>query len=161
MSHFSLTTSNWVCLGVGAALSYGASRLWRVFGRLAQARQAHMMMKMGSGGGQASDLLPGDIRAAIQASPVVQQPRAGKSYHGMTVQWRVTFESAFASGVFTVRLMCWDRGNFPWVVCDVRRGRYPQMEGMLKHTPFWISGRITKIEGDQIFLNKVQLGFED
>ena len=161
MSHFSLTASNWIGIGIGVALSYGASLIGRMFKTLAQARQAHVMGKTVRGSGPGSTLLPGEIITAIQKAPVIQQPHAARVYHGMNVRWRVTFESAFTSGLTTMRLMCQDRGNFPWVICDVRKGKYPQLAGMLKHTPFWLSGHINRIEADEIYLRGVSLSFED
>ena len=161
MPHFAPTASNWVYLGLGIALSYGFSLARRLLGPLAQARQAHVLGKAASVGGPGSALLPSEIMAAIQNSPVMQQSQATIAYHGMNVRWRVSFESAFPSGLTTLRLMCQDRGDYPWVLCDIRRGKYPQLAGMPPHTQFWMSGRIAGIKGDQIFLRGVSLSFDE
>ena len=91
----------------------------------------------------------------------MQQGRAGKAYDGAMICWQVSFESAFPSGLFTLRLMCQDQGNYPWVICDVRRGKYPQLSGLLPHAPLTIQGRIHQIKSDEIFLRQVSLSFPE
>jgi hypothetical protein len=71
----------------------------------------------------------------------------------------VSLEAAFPSGLTTLRVMCQDRGAYPWVVCDVRRGRYPQLRTLEKHAPLWILGQIARIQGDEITLRHVSLEF--
>ena len=164
MSQFAPSASDWAYLAVGAALGYGVPRVWRALTSRAPLLTGSPVIKAGPGGlapGAGSDLLPSDIITAIGQCPPVQQDRAARSYHGVDIRWRVTLESAFTSGLTTERLMCQDRGNFPWVICDVRRGKYPQLAALPPHAPFWISGRITSIQGDQIFLRGVRLSFEE
>lgn len=149
-------------MGVGAALSYGASQARRVLTVAGQARRAGVMGRTASGAGTLSDLRPRDIRAAIQQAPVMQQSRAANAYIGAKVCWRVSFESAFPSGLLTLRLMCQDQGDWPWVICDVRRGKYPQLSGLLPHAPLTIQGRIHHVTtADEIYLNKVTLSFPE
>ena len=164
MPHFVPSASGWACLAVGAALGYGVPRIWQTVTSRPPFLAKSTVVRAGPGGltaSAASGLLPSDIMAAINQSPPVQQALAARSYRGVNVRWRVTLESAFPSGLTTVRLMCQDRGNFPWVICDVRRGKYPQLAALPPHAPFWISGRIASIQGDQIFLRGVYLSFEE
>ena len=42
--------------------------------------------------------LPAELLAALQTVPLRQQPRAGKTYYGMGVRWRVAFQSVVVSG---------------------------------------------------------------
>lgn len=156
-----VTAADWGFMGLGAVLFYGASQMRRVLTAGAQARRVGVMGTVPVGAGALSELLPSDIMAAINQAPVMQQGRAGKSYERAMVCWQVSFESAFATGPFSLRLMCQDRGNFPWVNCDVRRGKYPQLSGLLPHAPLTIQGRIYKIKPDEIFLHKVTLSFPE
>ena len=156
----SVTTSDWLFMGLGAALFYGASQLRRVLTVGAQARRAGVV---GATASRAvlSELRPADIYAAIKQAPVMQQGQAAKAYAGATVCWPVSFESAFSSGPFTLRVMCQDRGNFLWVICDVRRGKYPPLSGLLPHAPLTVQGRIHQIKSDEIFLRQVSLSFPE
>ncbi len=154
-----VTASDWGFMGIGAALFYGASQMRRVLTAGTQARQAGVTGQAAPGAGALTELLPSDIMAAIKQAPVMQQGRAGKAYDGAMVCWQMSFESAFPSGLFTLRLMCQDRGDFPWVICDVRRGKYPPLSGLLPHAPLTIQGRIYKIKPDEIYLHKVTLSF--
>ncbi len=156
-----VTATDWVFMGIGAALFYGASQIRRVLTAGAQARRAGVMGTVSPAAGPLTERLPSDIMSAIKQAPVMQQGRAGKAYDGATVSWQVSFESAFPSGLLTLRVMCQDRGNYPWVICDVRRGKYPQLSGLLPHAPLTIQGRIYKIKPDEIFLHKVTLSFPE
>ena len=84
---------------------------------------------------------PSEIQAALQAIPLMQQPQAVKSCLGMDVRWQVTFE-------------------YPWVLCDVHKAKYPQLNNLVQHTPLWVSGHISKIYGDEFTLKNVRLEFE-
>ena len=110
--------------------------------------------------GYALEPLPSQIYAEIQAIPVMQQPRAIKGYYGLGVRWQVTFESAIVLGPVSIRLMCQDRGNYPWVLCDVHKRQYPQLNTLVKHAPLWVSGQISKIEGDEFILKNARLEFD-
>lgn len=156
-----VTATDWVFIGIGAALFYGASQVGRVLTAAGSARRSGVMGRTAPGAGALSEMLPSDIMAAIKQAPVMQQGRAGKAYEGAMVCWQVSFEPAFASGPFSLRLMCQDRGNYPWVNCDVRRGKYPQLSGLLPHAPLTIRGRIYKIKSDEIFLHQVTLSFPE
>ena len=155
-----VTTSDWLFMGLGAALCYGASQVRRVVVAGAQARRAGVRGAAASGAAL-SDLRPRDILAAIQQAPVMQQGRAGKAYAGATVCWQVSFESAFSTGPFGLRVMCQDQGEYPWINFDVRRGKYPQMAGLLPHAPLVVQGRIRQIKLDEIFLHQVSLSFPE
>lgn len=66
----------------------------------------------------------------------------------------------FPSGLTTLRLMCAERGTaYPWVWCDVRKGRYPPLPTLPKHAPFWITGRIRRVDLNDIYLRDVRLEF--
>ena len=139
MSQFAPSESGWAYLAVGAALGYGVPRVWQALASRAPFLTGSPVVKAGPGGmapGAASDLLPGDIMAAIQQSNPVQQDRAARSYHG----YERPVEGHYLSGLhfgptLTERRTCQDRGNFPWVICDVRRGKYPQLAGRCRRTP--------------------------
>ncbi len=156
----SVTTSDWLFMGLGAALFYGASQLRRVLTAGAQARRVGVR-GAAAPGAALSDLRPGDIMAAIQQAPVMQQGRAGKAYEGAAVCWQVSFESAFSTGPFSLRVMCQDQGNYPWINFDVRRGKYPPLAGLLPHAPLVVQGRIHQIKLDEIFLHQVTLSFPE
>ena len=160
MPHFAVTTSDCVFMGLGAALFYGASQIRRVLTAGAQARRVGVVGAAASGAAL-SDLRPSDIMAAIKQAPVMQQGRAGKAYAGATVCWQVSFESAFSTGPFGLRVMCQDQGEYPWINFDVRRGKYPQMAGLLPHAPLVVQGRIRQIKLDEIFLHQVSLSFPE
>ena len=110
--------------------------------------------------GYALEPCPSEIQAALQAVPLMQQPRAIKSYLGMGIRWQVTFESVIVLSPLSVRLMLLDRGSYPWVLCDVHKSKYPQLNGLVQHTPLWVSGHISKIYGDEITLKDARLEFE-
>ena len=107
-----------------------------------------------------SEPTPGEIMRALQQAPVLEQPRAQKAYRGLKVRWRVTFEAAIPLSPISLRLMCQDRGNYPWLLCDVHRLKYPQLKGLVQHTPFWVNGQVSRIHGDNIDLKNVTLDFD-
>lgn len=156
-----VTTSDWLFMGLGAALCYGASQIHRVLTAGTQVRRVGMRGAASPGTEPLTGLRPSDILAAIQKAPVMQQDRAGKTYAGATVCWRVSFESAFSSGLLTLRVMCQDQGNYPWIIFDVRRGKYPPLAGLLPHAPLVVQGRIHKIKSDEIYLHQVSLSFPE
>ena len=109
---------------------------------------------------------PPQIIAALQAAPRLEQRQAAKAYVGMKVRWHMIFEDVTSAGL-TLTLMLQDpaslspRMPFAWVVCDVRRGKYPQLNGMVQHTPLWVSGQIQSVRDEIIILKNPQLEFED
>jgi hypothetical protein len=119
-------------------------------------------------GAQASliEMRPPQIIAAIQAAPLLEQKRAAKAYVGMKVRWRVTFEEVTVSGLM-LDLMLQDPASlrpgtpFAWVLCSVHRGKYPQLNGMVQHTPLWVSGQIQSVRDEMITLKTPQLEFEN
>ena len=111
--------------------------------------------------GYALEPRPSEIQAALQAVPLMQQPRARKAYLGMGVRWQVTFKSVIVLGPLSVRLMLLDRGSYPWVLCDVRKSKYPQLNSLTQHSPLWVSGHISKTYGDEITLKNARLEFEE
>ncbi len=157
MSHLSTATLGWIALGVVAAL-IAALILGSAFALRTVLRRRSALRAPSLAGPMP---LPAEIIAAISAAPVLEQARAAGSYRGMPVRWLVTFESAFPSGLATLRLMCQDRGDYPWVLCDVRRGRFPQLRGLRQHAPLWVVGRVGSIKGDEIFLRGARLAFGD
>ncbi|GEM_PF-1219944 len=105
---------------------------------------------------------PTEIMAALDAIPPLERPRAAKAYRGMPVRWRVCYDTAFSSGLTTVRLMSTEWGtSYPWLFCDFSRRRYPQLRRLPKSAPLWISGRIKGIRLNDIYLENVSLGFEE
>ena len=104
---------------------------------------------------------PNEIISAIQKAPVLEQPRAAKAYVGLKVRWPVTFESAFPSGMTTLRLMCRDPSsfNFSWIIFDVRKHKYPELNALVQHAPLWVTGQISRIKSDEISLKHVALDF--
>ena len=108
---------------------------------------------------------PPQIIADIQAAPLLEQTRAAKAYVGLKVRWRVTFEEVIRAG-FQLDLMLQDPASlrpgvpFAWVVCSVRRGKYPQMGGMVQHTPLWVTGQIKSIKSEMITLQNAVLEFD-
>lgn len=157
MPHPSFT--NLLFMGLGAALCYGASQLRRGLQAAGQARRVGVRGAAAPSAGPLTDLRPGDIIAAIKQAPVMQQERAGKAYRGAAVCWPVSFESAFSTGPFSLRVMCQDQGNYPWINFDVRRGKYPPLAGLLPHAPLVVQGRISHIKSDEIYLRQVSLRF--
>lgn len=115
----------------------------------AQARQGYVL-----------EPRPSDIQTAIQEIPVMQQSQARKSYIGLGVRWQVTFESAITLSPISVRLMLVDEQKYPWIWCDVHKRQYPQLNGMVPHTPLWVTGQISKITLNDIYLKNVRLEFE-
>lgn len=110
------------------------------------------------------ELRPPQIIAAIQAAPLLEQTRAAKTYTGLQVRWYVTFEEVIPDGLALI-LMLQDPASvapgtpFAWVNCTVRRGKYPEINGMVQHTPLWVTGQIKNISGDQFFRKNVMLDF--
>ncbi len=108
---------------------------------------------------------PPQIIAAIQAAPLLEQPRAAKAYVGLKVRWHVTFEAVIPDGLALI-LMLQDPASlapgtpFAWVNCTVRRGKYPELNGMVQHTPLWVTGQIQRIHSEQIYLKNVTLEFD-
>ena len=108
---------------------------------------------------------PPQIIADIQAAPLLEQPRAAKAYAGLKVRWQVTFESVIPDGLM-LTLMLQDPASlrpgvpFAWVLCSVRRGKYPRLNGMVQHTPLWVTGQIKSIKGEMISLINVTLEFD-
>ena len=107
---------------------------------------------------------PPQIVADIQAAPLLEQARAARAYVGMKVRWHVTFEEVIVSGLM-LNLMLQDPASlrpgvpFAWVVCSVRRSKYPPLGGMVQHTPLWVTGQIKSIKSEMITLQNVTLEF--
>jgi hypothetical protein len=53
--------------------------------------------------------------------------------------------------------MLLDRGNYPWVNCEVPIGDYPELLIASVGTNFWIAGKIKKVEGATIELEEARL----
>ena len=108
---------------------------------------------------------PPQIIADIQAAPLLEQARAAKAYVGLQVRWRVTFEEVIVSGLM-LELMLQDPASlrpgvpFAWVMCSVRRGKYPQLNGMVQHTRLWVTGQIKSIKSEMITLQNAVLEFD-
>ena len=108
---------------------------------------------------------PPQIIADIQAAPLLEQTRAARAYVGLSVRWQVTFEEVIATGL-TLELMLQDPASlhpgvpFAWVLCSVRRGKYPQLNGMVQHAPLRVSGQIHSIKGEMIRLKNPVLEFD-
>ena len=106
--------------------------------------------------------LPSEIITAIRQAPVLEQPRAKKAYHGLKVRWPVTFESALP-GPGMLSLICREQGDLPapQLVFDVRKHKYPQLNGLREQTPLWVTGQISKIDFiEMITLKNAILEFE-
>ena len=108
---------------------------------------------------------PPQIIADIRSAPLLEQTRAARAYAGMKVRWQVTFEAVIPDGL-RLDLMLQDPASlrpgvpFAWVVCSVRRGKYPRLNSMVQHTPLWVTGQIKSIKGEMISLKNVTLEFE-
>lgn len=112
--------------------------------------------------GAASGPLPAEIMAALDAVPPLERPGAAKAYQGMPVRWRVCYDTAFPSGLTTLRLMSTEWGtDYPWLFCDIPRRRYPQLRSLPKSAPLWISGRVKSIRINDIYLGDVRLEFDE
>ena len=142
----------WILLILGAVFALG---LWALLRRLSG--------RGGFRGVSASAVRsPTEIMAALDAVPPLERPRAAKAYRGMPVRWRVCYDTAFSSGLTTVRLMSTEWGtSYPWLLCDLSRRRYPQLRILLKSAPLWVSGRVKEIRINDIYLEKVSLEFEE
>jgi len=107
-------------------------------------------------------LLPTEIMAALDAVPPLERPRAAKAYRGMPMRRRVSSDTAFPSGLTTLRLMSTEWGTtYPWLFCDISRYRSPQLRSLPKSAPLWIIGRIKSIRLNDIYLRDVRLEFEE
>ncbi len=49
---------------------------------------------------------------------------------------------------------------FAWVLCRVRRGKYPQLNGMVQHAPLWVTGQIHSIKSEMITLKNAVMEFD-
>jgi len=106
--------------------------------------------------------LPTEIMAALDAVPPLGRPRAAKAYRGMPVRWRVCYDTAFPSGMTTVRMMSTGWGtDYPWLYCDVSPRRFPRLRTLPKSAPLWVSGRIKSIDVNDIYLRDVRLEFDE
>jgi hypothetical protein len=101
--------------------------------------------------------LPAEICAATTAAPPLHQDTRVQEYVGLQVHWLVSLHSAHRRDQGTARLMLLDRGNYPWVNCEVPIGDYPELLIASVGTNFWIAGKIKKVEGATIELEEARL----
>ena len=162
MSSLSTATLRGIVLGVGAllilALGVGLALLLRSLARRrAEARWAALSQ---AAPGVDPATRPTGMMAAVDAVPPAQRARAAKAYRGMPVCWDVALESAFPSGLTTLRLMLTEPGtHYPWVTCDARPRRYPALRGLPKYAPLRVCGRIDKVDINEISFRAVRLEF--
>ena len=76
---------------------------------------------------------------------------------GVKIQWKTTLVTAEEIKDGLIHLMLLDRGNYPWVVCEVPKDLYPDLLLARKGTVIWVAGRIASYHSNTFVLEEPQL----
>ena len=103
---------------------------------------------------------PRDILHEIDQLPVAQQGRARANYVGLKVSWHTTLEVVTPDEQNRARLMMYDRGNYPWVLCEVDFLEHPEAKIARKGHGLWVNGEIAEVWMGTITLVKADVAFD-
>jgi len=105
------------------------------------------------------NLLPDEIIKEMDKIPPLQRDKLKESYNGLRVEWKTKFLIANLSKNGNVHLMLLDRGNYPWICCDVKINDYPELKVVKEGAVIWISGEIIEVDGNKITVKPSSLRF--
>ena len=103
---------------------------------------------------------PKDIFDEIGREPLAQQGPARANYIGLKVSWRTTLEIVSLDEQNRARLMMYDRGNYPWVECEVDFLEHPEAKIARRGHGLWVNGEIAEVGIGTITLVKADLAFD-
>jgi hypothetical protein len=156
----------WV-VGIGTAIIAGLV-LYYAFGI---GRTKHMRHKTGPEShpqpvtnsreerGSISSVTPKQIVKYLRSLPPLQTDLVANNYKGIKVRWKVNLETARPLAEGKLHLMLLNRGEYPWVICEVESKRYPELGIIKKNTLFTIQGEIESVDEGTIHLKDCQLYF--
>lgn len=101
--------------------------------------------------------LPSEIKDLIESAPPLAQDSRASEYTGIKVRWNTSLSSAKLQDDGTLHLMLLDRGNYPWIYCNVSRAEYPELMITRKGTTIWIAGTIAEYRSNTFTLEEVRL----
>ena len=109
---------------------------------------------------EVSALEPGEIFAEFEAQPPLRRPELIKQYLGMSVDWPVTFASAWESNSGMARVIFrFGRANVRMIAGDVSLSNYPQLKRLRAGEALRVRGRIRGVSILSIELDITELLF--
>ena len=104
---------------------------------------------------------PEDIIKEIENAPPFQRDDVAKNYENISVNWDVYFESIFDKGNKEIRLMLGANSfGYPWIYCSVNLEEYPEIKVIKTGKRIWITGKIARVRGHEIYLTGCKLKFK-
>lgn len=103
---------------------------------------------------------PSEIFREIGQLPLAQQDQACLSYVGLKVSWRTVLEAVHVKNQNRARLMILDRGNYPWICCEVDFSEHPEAKIAKKGHGIWVKGEIAEVGASEITFVKADLTFD-
>ncbi len=104
-------------------------------------------------------LTPRKIIEAVGKQPLSQKKTAEDSYIGITVKdWSVTIAAVEKKqrGIFRVSMID-SKGGYPWIYSEVKQKDYPHLGIAHEGDKLFVDGKISKVEGHQIYLQNAIL----
>lgn len=103
---------------------------------------------------------PSDIISDIDQLPLAQQIQASSNYVGLKVNWRTVLQSVTPNEQNRARLMMFDRGNYPWIGCEIDFSEHPEAKIAKKGHGIWVKGEIVEVRWGVIELVKADVTFD-
>jgi hypothetical protein len=100
---------------------------------------------------------PRELKASIDAAPLLHQSARALEFVGVKIQWKTELNNINEIKGGLIHLMLLDRGNYPWVVCDVPKDLYPDLLLARRGTVIWVAGRIANFDSNTFVLEDQQL----
>ena len=107
---------------------------------------------------------PVEIKQEIKKRPPLQREEAQRHYHGLHVNWKVKFKTAFlgSSGALVVRTEPTDE-MYPDIYFDAPKKLRAEFNLLQEDAPLWIDAEIEAVtmEGLRINLKSSKIGFHE
>jgi len=100
---------------------------------------------------------PTELRDSIDAAPVLHRAARAREFSGLKIQWKTALETAHEAKGGLISLMLLDRGNYPWVNCDVPKDKYPELLLARKGIVIWVAGQIANFSDNIFVVEKPEL----
>jgi len=100
---------------------------------------------------------PKELISEIDKLPLAQQEQARRNYIGLKVEWQATLYSVTSKEGNIARLMMLDRGNYPWIHCEVDVSNYPELKIAREGHGLWVAGEIAEVGANSIKLVNCQI----
>jgi hypothetical protein len=93
---------------------------------------------------------PRDIVKEVDSVPPFQVNEKERSYIGLKIQWKCTLQDIKKRNGDEILISFLDRGNYPWIYCNVSTNQYPEFKILKKGESAWVAGKIEEIRGNTI-----------